>query len=146
MVASTASSASKKVSCECSTVDSEACQACDDPSGMDLVCLDKEQSSACSDAEPEPPVQGTPDDDQQTADEPAASYFCGVAALECRGLTSLWQILSLTMVPEKSGPEIMGPDLVSNVPLFDLVVCSCDLRPPEPPPRIGVAGFRAVPA
>ena len=84
------------------------------------------------------------------ADEPATTYFCGMAALECRGLTSLWQILSLTMLPEKSHPEVMGDELSSYVPPFEVDVSSCDWPPPEPPPpelppRTGVAG-RAVTA
>jgi hypothetical protein len=113
-------------------------------SDVDMVCVNNEHSSACCDAEATSPIKENAAGDHQNADAPAASYFCGIAALECQGLTSLWQIFSMTLLPEKSGPEIMGEDLRSKVSPFDLVVCSCDWPPPEPPPRIGVAGFRAV--
>lgn len=84
------------------------------------------------------------EDRDQSAGNPRATYFCGISALECQGLTSLWQILSMTMLPEPLRPEVVGPNLLSNVPEFDLVVCSCDWPAPEPPPRIGVVGFRAA--
>lgn len=115
----------------------------------DISCVSRGEnscSSACSDKEQPTLIQEIPSDKCLDSDEASASYFCGIAALECRGLTSLWQILSVTMLPDKACPEVMGQDLMTQVPAFDQVVCSCAWPPPEPPPRIGVAGFRAVQA
>ncbi len=121
-------------------------ELCGVASETNVVRVDDEPSSACCDAEQTTPVKEATAKRRQDADERAPSYFCGIAALECQGLTSLFQILSLTMLPEKSCPEIEGEDMSSNVPAFDVLVCSCEWPPPEPPPRIGVAGFRAVQA
>lgn len=123
------------------TATATATETIDSISHGENVC-----SSACSDSEQPSLVQNMAVDERPNSDKTPATYFCGIAALECHGLTSLWQILSLTMLPDKACPEVMGQDLMSQVPAFDLVVCSCDSLPPEPPPRIGVAGFRAVSA
>ena len=121
-------------------------EICGVASEANVVCVDDESSSTCCDAEQTTPVKEATTKRRQAIHKSGASYFCGIAALECKGLTSLFQILSLTMLPEKSCPEIVGEDMSSNVPAFDVLVCSCEWPPPEPPPRIGVAGFRAVQA
>ena len=121
-------------------------KVCGVASDANVVRGDNEPSSACCDAEQTQPVKEATAKRRQDTDDSAPSYFCGIAALECQGLTSLFQILSLTMLPEKSCPEIVGEDMSSSMPAFDVLVCSCEWPPPEPPPRIGVAGFRAVQA
>jgi hypothetical protein len=63
-------------------------------------------------------------------------YLCGISALECQGLTSLWQILSMTLLSESDAPKVCGTGLSTGVPTYDPVICSCEWPPPEPPPRI----------
>ncbi|MEZ6132276.1 MAG: hypothetical protein R3C59_26745 [Planctomycetaceae bacterium] len=126
--------------CGISSADKAACVAQKSSS----CCIDG--NSSLTDGQLSTAAEQPQGDQQENGDEPVAGYFCGIAALECQGLTSLWQILSLTMLPERSQPEITGDGWSANVPTFNSSVYCCDLSPPEPPPRIGVAGVRAVTA
>ena len=76
-----------------------------------VVRVDDDHSSACCDAEQKTPKKEATPKRPWANKKPASRYFCGIAALECQGLTSLFQILSLTMLPEKSCPEIVGEDM-----------------------------------
>lgn len=70
----------------------------------------------------------------------AASHFCGIAVLECRGLSSLWQILSLTMLSNSVELEECSAAIVQSTNVADDLLPKCERLPPEPPPIIGVAG------
>jgi len=71
-------------------------------------------------------------------------YVLGISALECKGLNSLWQILSLSMLTERA-VHFVGPNDRCSRLYFDVAkLSSCELPPPDPPPRIlGVDCFLA---
>jgi hypothetical protein len=65
---------------------------------------------------------------------------CVVSALECQGLISLWQILSVTMIPDHVRMTLCCFGTGEFLSSVESIWLSCDWPPPEPPPRIGVAG------
>ena len=78
------------------------------------------------------------DNDQpKTIRRRAARYVLGISALECQGLTTLWQILSSTILPDLLRPEIAGCEGGSFIAAFEFLMSGRDRPAPEPQPRIG---------
>lgn len=118
------------------------CRCGNDPQGAsDGLCCEKE-GQCCENDEP----RGAEADSRRSARFQGPRFVLGFSALECHGLTSLWQILSVTMLPSVARIHVTGPALETTLlPVSDRLPC-LEVMPPEPPPRIGVAGFCAVSA
>ncbi|MEZ6122264.1 MAG: hypothetical protein R3C49_03685 [Planctomycetaceae bacterium] len=63
-------------------------------------------------------------------------YTSVLLALECHGLSSLWQILSVSMLPNVVAIEEQGDPVTESSPLRSLRFLSRDPVPPDPPPRL----------
>jgi len=60
----------------------------------------------------------------------------GIAMLQCRGLTTLWQVLSQALIPARAVPLSAGPSPVSVVAFVDDTVPPGFRAEPEPPPKL----------
>lgn len=97
------------------------------------------QNSSCETVADESSLALATKPNQPSVEQPVR-YFSGISALECQGLTSLLQILTLCAVPWSHSVSVEGA-VVSEMRLFESArLPQQNAEAPEPPPRLGVVG------
>lgn len=76
----------------------------------------------------------------ESAVQQPVRYFSGISALECQGLTSVLQILTLCAIPWSQAVNVEGAVASEMRPLESARLPLQNAAAPEPPPRLGVVG------